>query len=501
MRNLTFGLFLITLVLALALMGTVAADTVTISDPKGDLLNYPNPTPSCPTTCDPYVDIVEAGVTQDGNDYVATIKLAANLPTKLDDPTLVIDWVLLIDADRNPNTPNVKNPLKVNDITGDVIIRLILKEQNNWSGQIVFVVNATDQRTEPFPYQISGNTVKFTFSPEKIGSTNFDFAFLARKFGKGGAQESLIIFDRAPNQGHATFKWTPVTAQSATVQTTAVSSSTQSMTGKPESSNLYLIIATLAAVVVLSALALFLARRRSALAKTTQKSGATAQVVEPGIPTGYDELDQLLAGGLPVGSAILILSASWDEKDLLLERIISSSISTGRPVFYVSSDINTSREMIKAHSKDFYAFSPQADKIGIGPQNLFKLPGVGNLSEFNISFMASMKETHTSTEVPKLLAIDMISDVLLRYKSLTTLRWLSEFLAKRKSENFTIVATLNPLIAAKEESQPIIDLFDGVIEIYEKELAERTRRFLVIKKMHGRKYAERDLMLNHNKLF
>jgi hypothetical protein len=47
----------------------------------------------------------------------------------------------------------------------------------------------------------------------------------------------------------------------------------------------------------------------------------------------------------------------------------------------------------------------------------------------------------------------------------------------------------------------VVDLFDGVIEIFEKELKERVRRFVIVKKMYGKKYSESELMLDKDKLF
>lgn len=253
-------------------------------------------------------------------------------------------------------------------------------------------------------------------------------------------------------------------------------------------------------VVVAFASALTLMRRK----KTRAGARMEAPVLEetqPGISTGYADLDQLLMGGLPEGHSILILSASWDERDLLIRRIIKSCIAASRPIFYVSNDISTTQELVRTYSKGFYAFSEHADKIKPDYGNLFKVPGVGNLSEFNISLSIALKDTHVAAEASKVMILDILSDILIRNKSLTTLRWLTDLIAKRKSEKFTIIATLNPLSAPKEETQPIVDVFDGVIQIYEKELAERTRRFIVIKKMRGRRYLETDLMLDRNKLF
>ena len=168
----------------------------------------------------------------------------------------------------------------------------------------------------------------------------------------------------------------------------------------------------------------------------------------------------------------------------------------------MSNDVNTSQELVRMYGKDFYAFSEHAHKMKSDYGNLFKIPGVGNLSEFNISFATSLKDRHVGPDVGKLLILDVVSDILVRHKPLTTLRWLSDYLARRKVEGFTILATLSPLVVtSKEETQPIIDSFDGVIEIYEKTLGERARRFVVIKKMQGRRYLDTDLLLDRDKLF
>lgn len=139
---------------------------------------------------------------------------------------------------------------------------------------------------------------------------------------------------------------------------------------------------------------------------------------------------------------------------------------------------------MRSYGKDFYAFSPQADKIRNQCGNLYKIPGVENLSELNISFSLTkpMVESQGKKDISKIIILDILSDILLRHKALITRKWLTDFIAKRKTEGFTTIATLNPLVA-KEEAQTVVDLFDGVIEIYERELSARPRRFLIVKKL------------------
>jgi KaiC/GvpD/RAD55 family RecA-like ATPase len=263
------------------------------------------------------------------------------------------------------------------------------------------------------------------------------------------------------------------------------------------------VIGIVALVISVAILAVVM-RRKKVQPPVSLTRASVTEVVPPseiGISSGYPDLDRLLVGGLPEGYAILILSASWDERNLLLRRIIESFIHSGRHAFYVSNDISTCQELARRFTKDFWAYSAFAEKAPSPHGNLRQIPGVGILSEFSISLTTSLKERVGSQDTSRLLILDILSDVLIRHKTLTTVRWLSDLIARRKIEKFTIMATLNSSIAPKEETQPIFDLFDGVIEIYERALGERTRRFLVIKKMHGRRYLDEDLMLDRDRLY
>ena len=218
------------------------------------------------------------------------------------------------------------------------------------------------------------------------------------------------------------------------------------------------------------------------------------------IPTGFRELDTVLGGGLPIGFAVLIVSPPFDERDLLFRRIVESSLSMGTVIFFLSRDLARIRDFASRYLKNFYVFSPQADKIIPPSGNVFKIQAVENLYDLNISFTKAV-EALPETNAGKLIIIDLLSDILLEHKALTTRKWLDDFIAKRKAEGFTVLGVLNPMISSSQEINTVKDLFDGIIEIYEKEMKDRTRRFLIVKKMFGRKYVETELMLDKDKLF
>ena len=308
---------------------------------------------------------------------------------------------------------------------------------------------------------------------------------------------------------------TSSTTSSSSLIVTTTRSTTQSTTAASTTLSFGTlgIIGLVVAIGLIASVMVFMKRGKS---QTAPKDAPKQQTVEKeikyesvqpkiipagqSISTGYNELDTVLAGGLPVGYAILVVSPPCDERDLLLTKIIKSNLSMGSSVFFLSRDLSRTQDFASRYKTGFYVFTPQADKITTDSANVFKIANVQNLNDVNITFRTAM-ETIPKPTSNKIIIIDLLSEVLLEHKSLTTRKWLDDFIGKRKTEGFTVLAILNPLISGKQESQTIIDLFDGIIEIYEKELRERARRFLIVKKMYGKKYIDSELMLDRDKLF
>lgn len=265
---------------------------------------------------------------------------------------------------------------------------------------------------------------------------------------------------------------------------------------------LLVVVAAVAAI----AGVLVVARRKKPVAvkagmesKTKHEVSTLKVSAGPSISTGYDELDHMIGGGLPERYAVVIVSQSFDERDLLIRKTIESSLAQGRPTFYLSNEVSKTLDLVTRFRENFYALNPMADKIASGLTNLFKIPDVGDLSGLNIS-SNQIIASKVKKEPSKMIIIDLLTDLLLKNKALTTRKWLTDFGAKRKAAGFTILATLDPSVAPKEDVQAIIGVFDGVIEVYERALQERARRFLVVKKMYGRDYSESELMLDKQKL-
>ena len=118
--------------------------------------------------------------------------------------------------------------------------------------------------------------------------------------------------------------------------------------------------------------------------KTTQSQPVISEIPSI-ISTGYADLDKALDGGIPEEFAVVIVSPSYDERDLLLRKVVNSAMSSGRLAILISNDIGRTKDMASRYPNEFYALSPQADRISQHGPNLLKIPSFENLSEANIS--------------------------------------------------------------------------------------------------------------------
>lgn len=69
-----------------------------------------------------------------------------------------------------------------------------------------------------------------------------------------------------------------------------------------------------------------------------------------------------------------------------------------------------------------------------------------------------------------------------------------------RSRGFTSLAIMNPQMHSPEEVQAILGLFEGEINIYEKETERGLEKFLKVKKMYNQRYLENELSLRKDRL-
>ncbi len=237
--------------------------------------------------------------------------------------------------------------------------------------------------------------------------------------------------------------------------------------------------------------------------QVASKSEPMAGVVRAtSIATGCGDLDDLLLGGIPENYTVVLTSPSCDERDLLIKRFLEAGAKKGEVTFYVTIDPGGVKTLARKHQSNFFLFvcNPAADAIIKSLPNVSKLKGVKNLTDISIALTSTFRRLNKSPKGPRRACIEIISDVLLEHHAASTRKWLTALIPKLKSRGFTTLAVMNPQMHPPQEVQAILGLFEGEINIYEKETKKGLRKHLKVKKMANQRYLDSETPLRKKRL-
>lgn len=227
------------------------------------------------------------------------------------------------------------------------------------------------------------------------------------------------------------------------------------------------------------------------------------ETILPGrVSTGFRDLDSLLFGGIPQSYAVVLTSASCDERDLLIKRYLEAGVRQDDVTFYVTIDALGVQNLAEEFQSNFYVFvcNPTLDESFEKLPNVFKLGGVENLTEININLESMIRKLGESRDHSRRACLEILSDVLLQHHAVQTRKWLTRLVPELRSRGFTTLAVLNPHMHASEETHAVLDLFEGEIDVYEKQTQKETTKYLRIKKMYNQRYLESELPLRKTRL-
>jgi KaiC/GvpD/RAD55 family RecA-like ATPase len=221
------------------------------------------------------------------------------------------------------------------------------------------------------------------------------------------------------------------------------------------------------------------------------------------VKTGFKDLDNLLFGGLPRNSAVILTSISCDERDLLVKRFLEASAKEGNITFCAIVDPEGVRSLAEEYKKNFHVLvcSSTVDEDFEKLPNVLKATSIENLTEVNIALETFLRSLH---EIKQLegggrACLEILSDILLEHGAVQTRKWLSRLIPELRSRGFTTLAVVNPHMHTSEQLHAILDLFDGEISIYEKGENDLTK-YLRIRKMIRQRYLESELPLRKTRL-
>lgn len=219
------------------------------------------------------------------------------------------------------------------------------------------------------------------------------------------------------------------------------------------------------------------------------------------IKTGFQDLDNLLFGGIPVNSAVILTSISSDERDLLVKRFLEAGAKEGNTTLCVIVDPEGVRSLAEEYPENFHVLACNArmDEALEKLPNVLKAAGVENLTEVNIALESMLNDIGKAKEDEGRACLEILSDILLEHGAVQTRKWLSRLIPELRSKGFTTLAVVNPQMHAPEQLHAILDMFEGEISIYEKGGSDFTK-YLRIRKMHRQRYLETELPLKKTRL-
>jgi eukaryotic-like serine/threonine-protein kinase len=234
------------------------------------------------------------------------------------------------------------------------------------------------------------------------------------------------------------------------------------------------------------------------------ETGKVASVPKPAelVCTGYADLDKLLYGGLRPNSAVVLTSPSCNERDSLIKSFLKTGAKNGEVIFYLTTSARAAKALAEEFQSGFYLFvcNPQADSLAESSPNVFKLKGVENLTEISIALTSAIHKLDPSLKGPRRACIEIVSDALLQHHAVQTRKWLTALTTELTSTGFTVLAIMDPRMHPPEEFYAILGLFDGEINLYEKETEKGSEKFLKIKKMANQRYLKDELLLKEEDL-
>ncbi len=205
------------------------------------------------------------------------------------------------------------------------------------------------------------------------------------------------------------------------------------------------------------------------------------------VSTGYDRLDVALQGGFLAGSTIVLCAPASDEVPILQRGFLTTSPENSILICRSLS----SAQAVSQPGFDNLKCLVCSEKPVQPSKNILPGSGINNLTDLNLRIFEAIDSVQ-----PGRVAIDLVSDILLRYKALQTRKWVSELLERLRSRKITTLAVINPFMHSNEEVQAVVDLFNGNLEVVEQNVDGEMKRALRVRWMYGVDVAEKELPLS-----
>ena len=186
--------------------------------------------------------------------------------------------------------------------------------------------------------------------------------------------------------------------------------------------------------------------------------------------TGIESLDEVLEGGIPVNSTVIILGDKGTGKNALLKKIMYEGISNGKDSLYVTLD--DAPNEVTADS-DYYGvdFSEYESNLYYvdgyswqagGSDSRYSLEGLSDMNQMNMTLTDAMNQLKGEEQR---VALDSASTLLLYTDPTSTVKFLQVMSAKSTSNSGCLFITLEESTHDDQTKSTVKHIADGVLRL------------------------------------
>lgn len=189
------------------------------------------------------------------------------------------------------------------------------------------------------------------------------------------------------------------------------------------------------------------------------------------LSTGIDNLDDMLEGGVPANSTVIIMGDKGTGKDALINKLIHQGLEDGEEGLYLSLDGSPSDVVEDA---DYYGwdFGEYKDDQLVfidgyswqagGSDAKYALDGLSDMNQMNMTFTDAMNALGDDT---KRVAVNSASTLLLYTDSQSTVKLLQVIGAKSSASGGALFITIEESTHDEQTLSTINHVADGVIKL------------------------------------
>ncbi|MFX0212205.1 MAG: RAD55 family ATPase, partial [Candidatus Hodarchaeota archaeon] len=215
------------------------------------------------------------------------------------------------------------------------------------------------------------------------------------------------------------------------------------------------------------------------------------------VSTGTKELDSLLLGGIPEAYAVALTGPPSDEREKIVKSFLEAGIKQDQITFHVTAEPTGLVDLLEKHQSTFFLFlcNPKPKTQVPDLPNIHKLRSKTDLNNLNIALTVASRSLDQKLRGPKRVCVEIVSDVLIRHQVEVTRRWISGLIAEMGSKGFTLLAVMNPSMHPSDQANAVLDLFDGIISLFETEPEIECKTFIQIKRLRDQDYIKNPVCL------